>query len=146
MPARPSSVRPGTVLNEGRKPLGWSLLAPGALAIGAVWLGLTVAGGDQPVSASWPLVAGLMAAAGVGLGALVLVAHRQSTVVIERTTELAEQTALTRIILDTASDAVVTIDPDGLIVEANVEAERMFGRTPAELHRPARHLHDRCGG
>ena len=28
---------------------------------------------------------------------------------------------------------MVTIDPDGLIVEANVEAERMFGRTPAEL-------------
>lgn len=127
MSVRPRSLRSAAVAGESRQSLGPGLIAPCFLAIGAVWIALTIAGGgDHLVSASWPLVAGLLVGAGVGLAAFILVVRRESAIALERTAQLADQTALTRFILDTASDAVITLDCDGRIVEANVEGERMF--------------------
>ena len=118
----------------GSRRLLWWALAPALATVGALWIALAVVGRGEPlVSAPWPLVAGVMAVAGVGLVALVIVVHRQSAVVRERTAELAEQVALTSFVLDTASDAVITMDHEGIILDANDEADRMFGIDVAEV-------------
>lgn len=135
MSARPTPPRLDSAFrNSRRQPLGWRVVAYGILAVGAIWVALTVlGGGEHLVSASWPLVAGLMAVACGGLGGLIVVAQRESVVVTEQTAALAEQTALTRFVLDIASDAVVSINRDGLILETNAEAEHMFGRPATEM-------------
>jgi len=112
----------------------WRLLAPALVLTCTVWIALAVAGGgEHPVSAPWPVVAGLIAAAGVGLAVLTLVAARQSAIVSEWRAAFAEQATLTRFALDTASDGIVTMDRDGRIVDASLEAERMLGILTAEI-------------
>lgn len=53
--------------------------------------------------------------------------------VIARTEELRHSEARARTFLHTAIDAVVVIDAQGIIVEYNPAAERMFGRSAAEV-------------
>jgi PAS domain S-box-containing protein len=48
-------------------------------------------------------------------------------------TELEREQALTRTILDTAPDCIITIDHKGLIERANPAAELLFGYEPGEL-------------
>jgi PAS domain S-box-containing protein len=50
-----------------------------------------------------------------------------------REAELRESLARGRAILDSALDAIVTIDENGMIVEFNVAAERTFGRSRSEV-------------
>jgi PAS domain S-box-containing protein len=50
----------------------------------------------------------------------------------ERAQQLAHSEARTRLVLDTAPDAFLTLDRDGVIMSWNVAAERLFGWTAAE--------------
>ncbi|MGH9255585.1 MAG: PAS domain S-box protein, partial [Vicinamibacterales bacterium] len=52
--------------------------------------------------------------------------------VAARTTELRQRGALMRAVVETAPDAVITIDAGGIIHSFNRAAERMFGYTAAE--------------
>lgn len=134
MSLRSISLAPNDHIVGARRFGMWGLLAPALALTGTLWLALAVAGGgEHPVSAPWPVVAGLIAVAGVGLAVLILVAARQSAIASEWTVALAEQTTLTRFALDTASDGIVTMDSDGRIVDANLEAERLFGIQAAEI-------------
>lgn len=69
--------------------LGDALVGPSILAIGGVWLSLSVAMGTVTVPASWWLAASLTAIAAVGLTALVFIALRLSAAMRPRTAELA---------------------------------------------------------
>ena len=103
-------------------------------AVGIAWIAVTIVGGGEwRIGGSAPQVVGLVTVAGIGVAGMVLMARRHATTVRERTDELVEQTALTRFVLDTASDAVVTIDAAGSVVEANLAAERMFGTDASEM-------------
>lgn len=55
-------------------------------------------------------------------------------VVIERTKELRESEARKVAVLESALDAILSIDDAGLIIDANRAAEGMFGRPREELH------------
>jgi PAS domain S-box-containing protein len=58
-----------------------------------------------------------------------------------RTAELEETNERTRKLIETANDAVVTIDVDSIVIDWNGAAERMFGWSRAEaLGQPMHHL------
>ena len=73
-----------------------------------------------------PLVAGMLVSRMVGR----LRAERAASE--ERARELRESEARTRLVLDSAPDAFVTLDADGVIRGWNRAAERIFGWTAAE--------------
>jgi PAS domain S-box-containing protein len=59
----------------------------------------------------------------------------------DRAQALRQSEARTRLVLDTAPDAFVTLDRDGIIVTWNVAAERMFGWPPGDaIGEPMREL------
>ncbi len=82
-----------------------------------------------------PLVAGMLVSRMVGR----LRAERAASE--ERARELRESEARTRLVLDSAPDAFVTLDADGVIRGWNRAAERIFGWTAAEaIGQPMRTL------
>ncbi|MEQ1827127.1 MAG: PAS domain S-box protein [Pirellula sp.] len=60
--------------------------------------------------------------------------HRDITARKQAERALRQSEERIRAILRTAADAIITIDRRGLIIEANLATERMFGFTQSELH------------
>ncbi len=94
------------------------------------------AGGNEYAFSEWRHVAVIvMLASFVGLTvhALVLDVRNQKSIVANRESALAQQTLLTRAVVDTAFDAIIALDAQGRIIEWNGAAEAAFGRASADV-------------
>lgn len=94
------------------------------------------AGGNEYAFSEWRHVAVIvMLASFVGLTvhALVLDVRNQKTIVANRERALADQTLVTRAVVDSAFDAIVTLDAQGRIIEWNGAADVAFGRASADV-------------
>jgi diguanylate cyclase (GGDEF)-like protein/PAS domain S-box-containing protein len=67
------------------------------------------------------------------INSLVSAVRTEALATAEHAKRLLEQTVVTREVLESASDAVITIDDGGLILELNPAAARLAGRSPEEL-------------
>ena len=102
--------------------------------------------GGPPMWATWNVGRILAVTSALGVAALgwIWLLRRR---VAQRTAALAASEAHTRLIIDTALDAVVTMDAEGRVCGWSTQAEKIFGwtrdeamgRTVAELIIPGRH-------
>ncbi len=93
-------------------------------------------GGDQYPPAEWRRILVLVSVAGT-LGwivnSLVAAVRREAITAAQNARRLEEQTHLTRQVVESASDAMITVDEAGRILELNPAAVRLVGRPAAEL-------------
>jgi diguanylate cyclase (GGDEF)-like protein/PAS domain S-box-containing protein len=75
----------------------------------------------------------LSAVIGWIVNSLVSAVRREAHAASDNALRLEEQTVLTRQVVESASDAVITIDDQGLILELNPAALRLVGRTADDL-------------
>ena len=117
-------------------------LAFAHVALIAVSYGLLLLLVDHPSPATrWLLAVGTPTIAGVLISRLLTRLRVENVEAGRRAEELRQSEARTRLVLDSAPDAFVTLDRDGLIVNWNAAAERMFGWSTAEaIGRPMRAL------
>jgi diguanylate cyclase (GGDEF)-like protein/PAS domain S-box-containing protein len=64
---------------------------------------------------------------------LILAVRREALAASDNATQLEEQGVLTRQVVESASDAVITVDDHGLILELNPAAARLVGRPTHDL-------------
>jgi PAS domain S-box-containing protein len=117
-------------------------LALAHLTLIGVSYGVLLALESHPSPATrWLLAVGTPAVAGLLISRL-LARLRGEAIQSERSAgELRRTEARTRLVLDSAPDAFVTLDGDGIITTWNAAAERMFGwGTPEAIGRPMRSL------
>jgi PAS domain S-box-containing protein len=110
-------------------------------AIGLAY-GVLLAFDDQssPV-ARWLLAVGTPLVIGLLISRLLASLRAEAVQAEQRAGELRQSETRTRLVLDSAPDAFVTLDADGIIVTWNAAAERVFGWTTAEaVGRPMRAL------
>ncbi len=89
----------------------------------------------------WLLAVGTPALAGLLISRLQGVLREQAAKAVGHARELRAGESRTRLILESAHDAFVAIDRDGLVTSWNAAAERMFGWRAAEaMGRPLRAL------
>jgi diguanylate cyclase (GGDEF)-like protein/PAS domain S-box-containing protein len=67
------------------------------------------------------------------VNSLVTAVRREALAATENAKRLQEQTIVTRHVVESASDAVITVDDKGLILELNPAASRLFDRTSKDL-------------
>jgi diguanylate cyclase (GGDEF)-like protein/PAS domain S-box-containing protein len=67
------------------------------------------------------------------VNSLVAAVRGEALVAAENARRLQDQTIVTRQVVESASDAIITIDDRGLIVELNPAAVRLVGRSAADL-------------
>jgi len=117
-------------------------LAFAHVALIAVSYGLLLLLVEHPSPATrWLLAVGTPTIAGVLISRLLTRLRVENVEAGRRAEELRQNEARTRLVLDSAPDAFVTLDRDGLIVNWNAAAERMFGWSTAEaIGRPMRAL------
>jgi len=115
-------------------------LAHLALIGGSYAVLLALAGHPSPAT-RWLLAIGTPAVAGLLISRLLARLRAEAIKGEQRAGELRQTEARTRLVLDSAPDAFVTLDPDGLITTWNAAAERMFGWSTSEaIGRPMRSL------
>jgi PAS domain S-box-containing protein len=89
----------------------------------------------------WLLAVGTPTVVGLLISRLLARLRAEGAQAEQRAYELRQSEARTRLVLDSAPDAFITLDADGLIVTWNAAAERLFGWTTAEaVGRPMRAL------
>jgi PAS domain S-box-containing protein len=103
---------------------------------------LLLALADHPSPATrWLLAIGTPAVAGLLISRLLTRLRSEAIKSEQRAGELRQTEARTRLVLDSAPDAFVTLDRDGVITTWNAAAERMFGWSTTEaIGRPLRSL------
>jgi PAS domain S-box-containing protein len=117
-------------------------LALAHLALIAFSYGVLLALADHPSPATrWLLAIGTPAVAGMLISRLLTRLRAEAIKGEQRAGELRQTEARTRLVLDSAPDAFVTLDSDGIITTWNAAAERMFGwSTTDAIGRPFRSL------
>jgi PAS domain S-box-containing protein len=112
------------------------------IALIAVSYGVLLAVFDHPSPVTrWILAVGTPAVVGILISRLLTRLRAEQIEAAERAAELRQTEARTRLVLDSAPDAFVTVDADGLIVVWNAAAERMFGwSTDEAIGQPMRVL------
>jgi PAS domain S-box-containing protein len=101
-------------------------------AIGAAYgLLLAIEGHGSPV-ARWMLAVGTPLVIGLLISRLLASLRSEAIQAEQRASELRQSETRTRLVLDSAPDAFITLDADGIIVTWNAAAERLFGWTTAE--------------
>jgi PAS domain S-box-containing protein len=112
------------------------------LALIALAYALLLALADHPSPATrWLLAIGTPAVAGLLISRLLTRLRTEAIKGEQRAGELRQAEARTRLVLDSAPDAFVTLDGDGIITTWNAAAERMFGWPTTEaIGRPFRSL------
>ncbi|HEX2231894.1 MAG TPA: SpoIIE family protein phosphatase [Thermoleophilaceae bacterium] len=112
------------------------------LALIGVSYALLLVLADHPSPATrWLLAIGTPAIAGLLISRLLTRLRAEAIKGEQRAGELRQTEARTRLVLDSAPDAFVTLDRDGIITTWNAAAERMFGwSTPEAIGRPFRSL------
>jgi len=89
----------------------------------------------------WLLAVGTPAIVGILISRLLSRLRAENVEAALRADELRQTEARTRLVLDSAPDAFITLDADGLIVVWNAAAERMFGWSTEEaIGQPMRAL------
>lgn len=111
-----------------------------ALTVLIVFLALaipTVAiGAPKYPPAEWRRILVLVVLSGVVgwiVNSLVSAVRREALIASENARRLHEQTVVTRQVVESASDAVITLDESGLIIELNPAAVRLAGRPAGDL-------------
>jgi PAS domain S-box-containing protein len=112
------------------------------VALIAVSYGLLLALENHPSAVTrWLLAVGTPAIVGVLISRLLSLLRAENVEAALRADELRQTEARTRLVLDSAPDAFITLDADGLIVVWNAAAERMFGWSTEEaIGQPMRAL------
>jgi PAS domain S-box-containing protein len=112
------------------------------VALIAVSYGLLLALEDHPSAVTrWLLAVGTPTVVGLLISQLLGRLRSEAVHSQRRAAELRQTEARTRQVLDSAPDAFVTLDADGIIMTWNSAAERMFGWSTAEaVGRPMRAL------
>jgi PAS domain S-box-containing protein len=112
------------------------------LGLIALAYALLLALADHPSPATrWLLAIGTPAVAGLLISRLLTRLRAEAIKGEQRAGELRQTEARTRLVLDSAPDAFVTLDGDGIITTWNAAAERMFGWSTTEaIGRPLRSL------
>ena len=110
-------------------------------AIGVAY-GVLLAIDDQTSPAArWILAVGTPLVIGLLISRLLASLRAEAVQAEQRAGELRQSETRTRLVLDSAPDAFITLDADGIIVTWNAAAERLFGWTTAEaVGRPMRAL------
>jgi PAS domain S-box-containing protein len=112
------------------------------LAVIGVAYAVLLALADHPSPATrWLLAIGTPAVAGLLISRLLSRLRAEAVQSAQHAGELRQTEARTRLVLDSAPDAFVTLDGDGIITTWNAAAERMFGWSTADaVGRPMRSL------
>jgi PAS domain S-box-containing protein len=112
------------------------------VALIAVGYGLLLVLENHPSAVTrWLLAVGTPAIVGILISRLLSRLRAENVEAAHRAEELRQTEARTRLVLDSAPDAFITLDRDGLIVVWNAAAERMFGWSTAEaIGQPMRAL------
>ncbi|MBD0282575.1 MAG: SpoIIE family protein phosphatase [Thermoleophilaceae bacterium] len=120
-------------------PLGIALGHAGF--IGVCYAALLVIQGPGSPVVRWLLAVGTPVVAGLLISRLLERVGMQTAHADQRERALRQSEARTRLVLDTAPDAFVATDRDGIIMTWNAAAERMFGWSAAEaIGKPMRGL------
>ncbi len=112
------------------------------VALIAVGYGLLLVLENHPSAVTrWLLAVGTPAIVGILISRLLSRLRAENVEAALRADELRQTEARTRLVLDSAPDAFITLDADGLIVVWNAAAERMFGWSTEEaIGQPMRAL------
>ena len=97
---------------------------------------IVLIGGIEYPPSQWRhlgVIAMIASFVGLTVQALVHDIEQQKTIVAERGEALADQTLVTRAIVDSAFDAIITLDARGRIVEWNGAADVAFGRASSDV-------------
>ena len=89
----------------------------------------------------WLLAVGTPLVAGVLISRLLVRLRSEGAMADQRARALQQSEARTRLVLDTAPDAFVAVDGDGIVTSWNAASERMFGWSASEaVGKPLRNL------
>jgi PAS domain S-box-containing protein len=112
--------------------------------VGLIAIGYTIILADEKANSSvirWLLAVGTPTVAGLLISRLHTRLRAEAAAADERGRDLRRSESRTRLILDSAPDAFVAIDSDGVITTWNAAAERMFGWSAGEVvGRPLREV------
>jgi len=102
----------------------------------ALFLPLVAIGAPTYPPSEWRRLLALVVLSGmIGfiVNGLVSAVRREALAAAENAKRLQEQTIVTRHVVESASDAVITLDEKGLILEVNPAASRLTGRSAEDL-------------
>lgn len=110
----------------------WATLQAIGIGIG-FWVALTQVGEGGPPAGRYLTTIGTVVVAGIFVSALVERVRRHASESDQRAEALRQSEELTRRVVDSAHDAFISIDPDGLVTGWNPRATDTFGWQPEEI-------------